>query len=206
VNEAFAGRLFGAGSAIGQRVSNEDATYHIVGVVKNSKSQTISEVDQPILYRSLEQNIGLAAPPVGFSTARALPGESGADGSGVAERDSFSGYLPGRLQRYYDRSSSERRAAPSTRVSGNVRYFRGCWIAAGGGWTLWRDELLGEHPDAGDWDSAGDGCNARQCAAAHCWAGECCSRALRLVSGCRWRWLLQRSHQECCMELLPTTG
>jgi predicted permease len=67
VNQAFARRLFGTGNAIGQRVSNEDATYDIVGVVKNSKSQTISEVDQPILYRSLEQNIGLAAPPVGFS-------------------------------------------------------------------------------------------------------------------------------------------
>jgi len=29
--------------------------------------QTIGEVDQPILYCSLEQNIGLATPPVGFS-------------------------------------------------------------------------------------------------------------------------------------------
>jgi predicted permease len=67
VNQAFASRFFGTANAIGQSVSNEDTRYDIVGVVKNSKSQTIGEVDQPILYRSLEQNIGLAAPPVGFS-------------------------------------------------------------------------------------------------------------------------------------------
>jgi predicted permease len=67
VNQAFASRFFGTADAIGQSVSSEDTSYDIVGVVKNSKSQTIGEVDQPILYRSLEQNIGLAAPPVGFS-------------------------------------------------------------------------------------------------------------------------------------------
>ena len=67
MNEALARRLFDAGSALGQRASSEDATYDIVGVVRNSKSQTISEVDQPMLYRSLEQNLGSAAPPVGFS-------------------------------------------------------------------------------------------------------------------------------------------
>jgi predicted permease len=67
VNQAFARRLLRTGNAIGQSVSSEDARYDIVGVVKNSKSQTIGEADQPILYRSLEQNIGLAAPPVGFS-------------------------------------------------------------------------------------------------------------------------------------------
>ena len=67
VNQAFARKLFGAGNAIGQSISSEDTRYDIVGVVKDSKSQTIGEVDQPILYRSLEQNIGLAAPPVGFS-------------------------------------------------------------------------------------------------------------------------------------------
>jgi predicted permease len=67
VNQAFASRFFGTSDAIGQSVSSEDTRYDIVGVVKNSKSQTIGEVDQPILYRSLEQNIGLAAPPVGFS-------------------------------------------------------------------------------------------------------------------------------------------
>ncbi len=77
VNQAFARRLFGAGGAIGQLVSNEDATYEIVGVVKNSKSQTVSEEDQPILYRSLEQNLGLAAPPVGFSLLVHYEGKPG---------------------------------------------------------------------------------------------------------------------------------
>jgi hypothetical protein len=32
----------------------------IVSVLKNTKSQTISEVDEPIPYRFLEQNIGVA--------------------------------------------------------------------------------------------------------------------------------------------------
>ena len=67
VNEAFARAIFGAGRAIGERVTNEKTTYEIVGVVKDAKSQTLSEADEPILYRSLQQNIGLAAPTFGFS-------------------------------------------------------------------------------------------------------------------------------------------
>jgi MacB-like periplasmic core domain len=106
VNQAFAQRLFGPGSAIGQRVSNEDATYDIVGVVKNSKSQTVSEVDQPILpLVGAEYWVGRAA--CGIFTARALRGETGADGSGFAERDSFTGSLPGSFQRDYNRRSCE---------------------------------------------------------------------------------------------------
>jgi predicted permease len=67
VNEAFARAIFGAGRAVGEQVTNEKTTYEIVGVVKDAKSQTLSEADEPILYRSLQQNIGLAAPTFGFS-------------------------------------------------------------------------------------------------------------------------------------------
>ncbi len=48
-------------------LASEKTTYEIVGVVKDAKSQTLGEEEEPILYRSLEQNIGLAAPTFGFS-------------------------------------------------------------------------------------------------------------------------------------------
>ena len=67
VNEAFARTILGGSRAVGERVTGEKTTYEIVGVVKDAKSQTLDEVDEPILYRSLEQNIGLAAPAFGFS-------------------------------------------------------------------------------------------------------------------------------------------
>jgi predicted permease len=67
VNEVFARTIFGAGRAVGEQVMSEKTTYEIVGVVKDAKSQTLGEADQPILYRSLQQNIGLAAPTFGFS-------------------------------------------------------------------------------------------------------------------------------------------
>jgi len=67
VNEAFARGLFGRSSAIGERVVDRDTAYEIVGMVKNTKSTTISEVDAPILYCALEQNMGAAAPVMGFS-------------------------------------------------------------------------------------------------------------------------------------------
>ena len=36
-------------------------------MVKNTKTRTISEVDEPILYCVMEQNMGAAAPVMGFS-------------------------------------------------------------------------------------------------------------------------------------------
>jgi predicted permease len=76
VNEAFARTIFGAGRAVGERVTSEKTTYEIVGVVKDAKSQTLDEADQPILYRSLQQNIGLAAPTFGFSLLVRYEGNS----------------------------------------------------------------------------------------------------------------------------------
>jgi predicted permease len=67
VNHAFARKIFGASRTVGERVTSDNTTYEIVGVVKDAKSKTLSDEDEPIVYRSLEQNIGLAAPTFGFS-------------------------------------------------------------------------------------------------------------------------------------------
>ncbi len=67
VDEFFARRMFGDKSAIGEHVVSSAATYQIVGVVKNTKARTLSADDEPILYDSLEQNIGKAAPLMGFT-------------------------------------------------------------------------------------------------------------------------------------------
>lgn len=67
VNEAFVQRLFGGRDAIGERVTGKDATYEIVGVVKNTKSRTIRDPDGPILYSSLEQNPNTGSVTLGFS-------------------------------------------------------------------------------------------------------------------------------------------
>ncbi len=58
VNEAFAQRLLHGENPIGQRVTGTGATYEIVGIVKNIKSRTLGEGLKPVLYRSLEQELG----------------------------------------------------------------------------------------------------------------------------------------------------
>ncbi len=52
VNEALAEALFPGGDAIGRRVRlNPNAQYHaIVGIVRNSKYQFLSEASRPLLY------------------------------------------------------------------------------------------------------------------------------------------------------------
>jgi predicted permease len=67
VNEAFARRLFKNEGAVGQRVSGGGVTYQIIGVVKNVKSRTLGEDLSPVLYRSLEQNVGSDPSFMGYS-------------------------------------------------------------------------------------------------------------------------------------------
>jgi predicted permease len=67
VNERFVQSMFGRGSAVGEHVTSGNKTYEIVGVVKNTKTTTISEIDEPIVYRVLEQDMGATAPIMGFS-------------------------------------------------------------------------------------------------------------------------------------------
>ena len=64
-NERFVQKIFGRESAVGQMVKSEENTYEIVGVVKNTKSTTLSEEDEPILYRVLQQNVHAVAPVIG---------------------------------------------------------------------------------------------------------------------------------------------
>jgi predicted permease len=66
-NERFVQEIFGSESAVGQMVKSEENTYEIVGVVKNTKSTTLSEEDEPILYRVLQQNVHAVAPVMGVS-------------------------------------------------------------------------------------------------------------------------------------------
>jgi predicted permease len=57
VNEAFAERLFGGASPIGEHVNGPMGNYEIVGVAGNVKSRTLGEETRPILYRSLAQSV-----------------------------------------------------------------------------------------------------------------------------------------------------
>lgn len=77
VNEAFAHRMFKDQRAIGQyltptvqtdTVTQAPVGYEIIGIVKNSKS-TMMDFDEnpPIAYEALEQNMGTAAPMLGYS-------------------------------------------------------------------------------------------------------------------------------------------
>jgi FtsX-like permease family/MacB-like periplasmic core domain len=67
VNERFVRMVFGGGNVIGEHVTSAGKTYEIVGVVKDTKTTTIGEVDEPIVYGVLEQDMGAAAPFMGFS-------------------------------------------------------------------------------------------------------------------------------------------
>ncbi len=67
INEALAQRLFQNEDAIGRRITGGGATYQIVGVVKNTKSRTLGEEVRPILYRSLEQDIGREPSFLGYT-------------------------------------------------------------------------------------------------------------------------------------------
>jgi predicted permease len=67
VNEDFARRLFGKGSAIGRQVTGGRETYRIIGVVRNTKSRTLGEDVRPVLYRSLAQTIAGDPSFLGYS-------------------------------------------------------------------------------------------------------------------------------------------
>jgi predicted permease len=77
VNEAFARLMFKERSALGEYLTPtvppnvapaNPVAYEIVGVVKNSKSvMTSEEENHPIVYEALEQNMGTAAPLLGYS-------------------------------------------------------------------------------------------------------------------------------------------
>ena len=67
VNRAFVERLFGDENPIGQQVTGGGLTYQIVGVVRNVKTTSLGEDLKPVLYRSLEQNVGTEPNLLGYT-------------------------------------------------------------------------------------------------------------------------------------------
>ena len=67
VNRAFVKRVFGDENPIGQQVTGGGVTYQIVGVAGNVKTQTLGEDLTPVLYRSLQQNIGARPSLLGYT-------------------------------------------------------------------------------------------------------------------------------------------
>jgi predicted permease len=57
VNRAFVERIFAGENPIGRHVSGGGATYQIIGVAGNVKSQTLGEEQRAVLYRSLQQSV-----------------------------------------------------------------------------------------------------------------------------------------------------
>jgi predicted permease len=83
VNEACAHRLFENENPIGQRVNGGGVTFEIIGVVKTIKSRTLGENPRPVLYRSLEQDIGRDPSLMGYSLLVGSAGDLAALSSAV---------------------------------------------------------------------------------------------------------------------------
>jgi predicted permease len=67
VNRAFVERLFAGENPIGQQVTGGGVTYLIVGVVANVKTTSLGEDLKPVLYRSLQQNVGTQPAQLGYT-------------------------------------------------------------------------------------------------------------------------------------------
>jgi predicted permease len=67
VNLAFAQRLFGSESPIGQSVEGGGITYQIIGVVGNIKARTLGEETRPVLFRSLDQTVSYDLSIMGYT-------------------------------------------------------------------------------------------------------------------------------------------
>ena len=56
INEALAARQFTGEDPVGQRLRFRDATWEIIGVVRNAKSRTLGEAQRQEIFRLLRQN------------------------------------------------------------------------------------------------------------------------------------------------------
>jgi predicted permease len=83
VNEQFVQRFLGDSNPIGERVRDANRVYEIIGVVKNTKSRTLGEDLRPVLYRSLEQDIGADPSMTGYTVLVRFAGEPGVLGNAV---------------------------------------------------------------------------------------------------------------------------
>jgi predicted permease len=86
VNRAFAERLFGSENPIGQQVTGGGVTYQIVGVVGNVKTTSLGEELTPVLYRSLQQNIGAEPSLLGYTLVVHTAGHPAAMGKSVRQQ------------------------------------------------------------------------------------------------------------------------
>jgi predicted permease len=86
VNRAFVERLFGSKNPIGQQVTGGGVTYQIVGVVGNVKTTSLGEELTPVLYRSLQQNIGAEPSLLGYTLVVHTAGHPAAMGKAVRQQ------------------------------------------------------------------------------------------------------------------------
>ena len=86
VNRAFVERLFAGGNPIGQQVTGGGVTYQIVGVVGNVKTISLGEELTPVLYRSLQQNIGAEPSLLGYTLVVHTAGHPAAMGKAVRQQ------------------------------------------------------------------------------------------------------------------------
>ena len=86
VNRAFVERIFAGENPIGQQVTGGGVTYQIMGVVGNVKTNSLGEDLTPVLYRSLQQNIGAEPSLLGYTLAVHTAGHPAAMGKAVRQQ------------------------------------------------------------------------------------------------------------------------
>ena len=78
VNPAFVERVFAGENPIGRQVTGGGVTYQIIGVVANVKTTTLGEDLKPVLYRSLQQNVGADPNLLGYTLVVHIAGHPAA--------------------------------------------------------------------------------------------------------------------------------
>ena len=86
VNRAFVERVFAGENPIGQQVTGGGVNYQIIGVVGNVKTASLGEELTPVLYRSLQQNIGAEPSLLGYTLAVHTAGHPAAMGKAVRQQ------------------------------------------------------------------------------------------------------------------------
>ncbi len=86
VNRAFVERVLAGENPIGQQVTGGGVTYQIVGLVGNVKTTSLGEELTPVLYRSLQQNIGAEPSLLGYTLVVHTAGHPAAMGKAVRQQ------------------------------------------------------------------------------------------------------------------------
>jgi len=67
VNQAFVQKVLGGRNPIGVEVSGAGTLFRVIGVVGNTKTDTIGEDPRPLLYRSLQQTVSTEPSSMGYT-------------------------------------------------------------------------------------------------------------------------------------------